>query len=158
MHALSVFAECTARGITLTPRGDRLGVAGPRAAISEFRDRIIVAKPDLLALLSADTSAGGCAHCGCKAVWRTAQDGSTWCRRCDHRRALLDLAAQAGYPRLDLRPTMLFIVPGQMGGWVEFVRNVAATVYVARRRLREQLGVLSDEVIPSDSPILPRQD
>jgi hypothetical protein len=66
---------------------------------------------------------------------------------------LLDLADSAGYPRLDLRPTLLFVVPPGPSVWLTFTRSVTgATAYLALRRLRACYGGGEGIVRPSQAP------
>jgi hypothetical protein len=158
VSALDLVADCAAAGVRLEARGDRIGIVGPPDAVALLRGRIVAAKPDLLALLrDAGPQPDRCARCD-GAIWRRSADGSGWCRRCDARRCLLDLAALADFPRMSLSPTILITVPGGRGAWVEFAAHVAAaTAYVGARRLRERLGAAASRVAPSDSPIEPWQ-
>ncbi len=150
MNAVDVLAACAAAGVVLEPRGDRLGIRGPGAAVASLRDEIIAQKPALLSLLQAE----GCVRCG-GARWRQSADGAAWCQACDWRRFCLDLACLAGYPRLRLTP-MLYVVRGGEDAWLEVARGVAgASLWVAVRRLRGLCGDAAATVEPSASPLHP---
>ena len=156
MDALDVLAACAEAGITLEPRGEKLGIVGPRAAVDAMEADIVAAKPELLMLLREERP-DVCARCG-EAVGRTSADGQGWCRRDDWRRYTLDFAALAGYPRLDLAPNIVLVVPPGSAAWGEFARHVAgATLYVALRHLRTRCGAAVEQVAPSESPLHPWQ-
>jgi hypothetical protein len=153
--ALDVLARCAALNLVLEARGDAIAIIGPRPAREAVAEEVRARKLDLLCLLPP-AAPTGCAGCSGPQVRRRAIDGSLWCRRCDWRRYVLDLAFAAGYPRLPLRPTMLITVPPGPGAWSEFVRRVASgTLYVALRKLRAQTAELDRPIAPSISPLNP---
>jgi hypothetical protein len=156
--ALALLAECTALDLILEHRGDKIGIIGPRVARDAVADRVRACKPALLRLLAPPTLVG-CARCGGPITEHYSADGTGWCRRCDNRREMMDLAQAAGFPRFDLRPTMLYVVPAGVGGWTELARRATgATAYVASRRLRQRLANLAAGIKPSDAPVAPWQD
>lgn len=56
MTAADVVALAESRGVRLTIRGDRLGVAGPRSAIENLRATLSLRKLDVLAYLAERAS------------------------------------------------------------------------------------------------------
>jgi hypothetical protein len=153
--ALDVLARCAALDLVLEARGDAIAIIGPRSAREAVADEVRAWKPDLLRLLPS-AAPTGCARCGAPQVRRRANDGSLWCRRCDWRRYVLDLAHAAGYPRLSFAPLILITVPGGQGAWTEFVARAAgATLYIALRRLRAGVHSIDGQATPADSPLEP---
>ncbi len=57
MTALALLAAARARGVDLTPAGDRIRLDGPAAARDELRPLVVACKPELLSLLREARSA-----------------------------------------------------------------------------------------------------
>jgi len=142
MDGVTLLREARAAGLRVRSEGALLVVEGPRR-LELLALALTSAKPAVLAAL------GRCVRCQAEGM-RVDVTGTRWCREDDGRRALIDLASLAGWPRLCLTP-LLLVAGGSAAAWGEYAASVAgANIGVAWRHVRAHLRMehdLADDAI-----------